>query len=81
MDRTKISQKRRPPRFGCRQALTVVLVKLRQAVITDSLQESGWASHKRRLQAGLRFNKGTVVSGRVPLTWFVVRRERVPDPR
>ena len=22
-----------------------------------------------------------VVSGRVPLTWFVVRRERVPDPR
>ena len=22
-----------------------------------------------------------VVSGRVPLTWFVVRREPVPDPR
>ena len=22
-----------------------------------------------------------VVSGRVPLTWFVVRRELVPDPR
>ena len=46
------------PLFKFRHPVTGYRMKLRLAVITDSLQESGWASHKRRLQAGLRFNKG-----------------------